>query len=174
MKKVIVCGPYNAGKTTFIKNINDNDFSGTDEEEIDIGTLTGKGTTTTVSVEVTTYRYQNGELLFVGVPGQERFDFIWEIIGQDFDAILFLYPANESIETLKSYINFFSKMKPFPKALKMIIVTHYAEVKHLPIEKITQFGFPVKIADPRKKEQVLDVVKFIVSSLKGENNAGNF
>jgi len=173
MKKIIVCGPYNAGKTTFVRNVNSNEFLGTEEKEIDLETFTEKETTTTIGVEVNFYKNEGEELLFMGVPGQEKFDFIWEIVGQHFDGILFLYPAHESIERLKFYIDFFSKMDSFSTALKMILITHCEKVENIPLQKAEQFGFPVKFIDPRKKDQVLEVVSFVVNALKGEIHVRN-
>jgi predicted nucleotidyltransferase len=65
VKKVIVCGPYNAGKTSFIKNVNPEEFVGTEENEIDIELLEVLPTTTTVGVEINSVKIKEKEIVFL-------------------------------------------------------------------------------------------------------------
>ncbi|WP_163329128.1 GTP-binding protein [Desulfurobacterium thermolithotrophum] len=167
-KKVIVCGPYNAGKTTFIKNINPQEFIGTEKREFDLENLIEKETTTTVGIEMNFLKNGTYQFLFFGLPGQEKFDFIWEIIGENFDGILFLHPAYEDVRKLKFYIDFFSKTNSFSKAFKMILITHCDEAKINNFETFKQFGFPIKTIDPRKKEEVFEIINFITKIFNGD------
>jgi len=167
MRKVIVCGPYNAGKTTFVRNVSPKDFTGTEEKEFDVESLMERGTTTTVGVEINLYKDKSGELLFIGLPGQERFDFIWEIVGEKFDAILFLFPAHKNVDELKLYINFYSKLNSFKNAFKAILVTHPENANEHQLEKFKEFGFPIILIDPRDESQVKNVVRYISKFVNG-------
>lgn len=154
MKKVVVCGPYNAGKTTFVRNINEGEFLGTDEPEIDISSLQELGTTTTVGVEVNFLKIGNKEVMFVGVPGQSRFDFIWEIIGGHFDGIIFMIPSFSTLKEANVYINSFSKLKPYKNAYKLLLITYPNRVDEIKLTSFKSLGIPLKLIDPTNKTAV--------------------
>ena len=78
-KKILFTGPVGAGKTTAIQAMSDVPIITTDEKATDM-TQNRKGQTT-VSMD---YGYINiGEkerIHLYGTPGQERFDFMWDIL----------------------------------------------------------------------------------------------
>ena len=79
--KIVVTGPFNAGKTEFINSISEIDVVST-ERMITDGARVIKGETTvamdfgriTVDEELVLYLF--------GTPGQKRFDFMWEILSE--------------------------------------------------------------------------------------------
>jgi len=154
MKKVIVCGPYNAGKTTFVKNINRKEFVGTDEPEIDISSLEELETTTTVGVEVNFLNLGNKEVMFVGVPGQFKFDFIWEVIGGQFDGIVFVCPSFLPPSEIRSYINYFSKLDSYERAYKILLLTYPEKADREKLSAFYSLGLPVRIIDPTDESAV--------------------
>lgn len=77
--KLIFTGPVGSGKTTAISALSDTPVVNTDEIATDM-TRMRKGTTT-VAMDFGTMRLDDGEqLLLYGTPGQERFDFMWDIL----------------------------------------------------------------------------------------------
>ena len=165
MKKVIVCGPYNAGKTTFVRNVNREEFVGTDEPEIDVMTLKEAGTTTTVGVEVSFLRRADKEIMFIGVPGQLKFDFIWEVVGNSFDGILFLIPSFLTLKEAAVYVDFFSRFESFKSAFKSLVVTYPERLSESKIFGFRSFGFPVKVLNPRDESAVKQFALEILESL---------
>ena len=93
--KVVVAGPFAAGKTTFIGAISDIPVVGT-EQPTTGEEATVKGTTT-VGMEYGSFSFCDGELeanLYVhGVPGQRRFSFMWDIVGEGMDGLVVLVDA---------------------------------------------------------------------------------
>lgn len=90
--KVVVAGGFAAGKTTFIQAISDGDVVGTEVQTT--GDEAAVKETTTVGVEFGTFRVPTDDLdidlhLF-GVPGQERFSAMWEIIAEGVDGLVLL------------------------------------------------------------------------------------
>lgn len=91
--KIVVTGPFAAGKTTFIETVVDREF-----------VTTAAGTTSTSEVRVkraTTIGMDFGvltladpdgdiELRLYGTPGQERFDFMWQLLAEGADAFVLL------------------------------------------------------------------------------------
>ncbi|HJW90644.1 MAG TPA: ATP/GTP-binding protein [Anaerolineales bacterium] len=79
--KMVVTGPFNAGKTEFIRSVSEIDVVST-EKRISAEEEKVKETTTvamdfgriTVDEELVLYLF--------GTPGQKRFDFMWEILAE--------------------------------------------------------------------------------------------
>jgi len=77
--KIIFTGPVGAGKTTAIQSISDVPPVKTDAVASDM-TKTRKSQTT-VAMDYGIMNLDNGEKIHLyGTPGQERFDFMWEIL----------------------------------------------------------------------------------------------
>jgi len=154
MKKVVVCGPYNAGKTSFVKNVNRQEFLGTEEPEINPVSLKEIGTTTTVGVEVNFLKHAGKEVMFLGVPGQPKFDFIWEIVGNRFDALLFLIPSFSTLRDVKFYIDFFSQFNSYREAFKLLVVTYPDRINQDKLFAFKSLGLPVVVLDPTDERAV--------------------
>jgi signal recognition particle receptor subunit beta len=93
--KVVVAGPFASGKTTFIQAISDIPVVGT--EAPTSGNEAHVKATTTVGMEYGTFT-TGGEgleasLYLYGVPGQQRFEFMWDIVAQGMDGLLVMVDA---------------------------------------------------------------------------------
>ena len=77
--KIVVTGPFNSGKTTFISAISEIDVVATERK-------TGSGRkkcNTTVAMDFGRITFPDGYVLHLyGTPGQDRFDFMWEILSE--------------------------------------------------------------------------------------------
>jgi small GTP-binding protein len=74
--KVVVAGPVAAGKTTFIRSLSEIEVVETDE-------LASEGIgkeRTTVALDFGTFRIDGTPVHLFGTPGQDRFDFVWEVL----------------------------------------------------------------------------------------------
>ena len=79
--KMVVTGPFNAGKTAFIQSVSEIDVVSTErkisseEERIK--------ETTTVAMDFGRITVDDDLVLYLfGTPGQKRFDFMWEILSE--------------------------------------------------------------------------------------------
>lgn len=80
--KIVVTGPVGVGKTTFISTISEIETVAT-EANISDGTGTASKTTTTVGIDFGRLAVGGGmELYLFGTPGQQRFDFMWDITAE--------------------------------------------------------------------------------------------
>ncbi len=165
MKKVVVCGPYNAGKTSFVRNVNRHEFLGTEEPELDLVSLKEIGTTTTVGVEVNFLKYAGKEVMFVGVPGQRRFDFIWEVVGGRFNGILFLIPSFSNLREAKFYVDLFSQFDSYKDALKLLVVTYPQKMDEHKLFVFKSLGLPVRLLDPTDEESVRKLAEEVASKI---------
>lgn len=77
--KILVTGPFNSGKTTFIGTISEIDVVTTERK-----TNSSGGTcNTTVAMDFGRITLRDGDVLHLyGTPGQERFDFMWELLSE--------------------------------------------------------------------------------------------
>lgn len=77
--KIIFTGPVGAGKTTAINSISDMPPVKTDASASDM--TKSRKSSTTVALDYGIMNLPGGEKLHLyGTPGQERFDFMWEIL----------------------------------------------------------------------------------------------
>ncbi|QXC59685.1 ATP/GTP-binding protein [Aquihabitans sp. G128] len=94
--KVVVAGSFAAGKSTLIREISDTDVVGT--EAPTSGAEAAVKGTTTVGMEYGTFAVGDGdlavELSLFGLPGQERFRFLWDIVSAGADGFLLLVDAS--------------------------------------------------------------------------------
>ena len=79
--KVVVTGPYEAGKTTFIHTISEITVLSTERPVSDPGHSTSGRTTVAMDFGRITAAPDLALYLF-GTPGQERFEFMWDILAE--------------------------------------------------------------------------------------------
>jgi small GTP-binding protein len=114
--KVVVTGPFNAGKTTFIKAVSEITVLSTERKVSEVSSEADAGDTTvamdfgriTISDEVVLYLF--------GTPGQERFSFMWETLSEGMLGFVVLVDvtSGESISDAVSMISFFRDMADVP------------------------------------------------------------
>lgn len=113
--KVVVTGPFNAGKTTFIKSVSEITVLSTERQVSDVSGEGGGETTVamdfgriTISDEVVLYLF--------GTPGQERFSFMWETLSEGMLGFVLLVDAtsDDSIRDAAAMIKFFTDMSDVP------------------------------------------------------------
>lgn len=79
--KMVVTGPFNSGKTAFIKSVSEIDVVST-ERKISSESERVKETTT-VAMDFGRITVDDDLVLYLfGTPGQKRFDFMWEILAE--------------------------------------------------------------------------------------------
>ncbi len=79
--KIVVTGPFNAGKTEFIRSISEIDVVST-ERKITLEAEKVKNSTT-VAMDFGRITVDDDLVLYLfGTPGQKRFDFMWEILSE--------------------------------------------------------------------------------------------
>jgi len=79
--KMVVTGPFNSGKTEFIRSVSEIEVVST-ERKITNKAMRIKGTTT-VAMDFGRITVDEGLMLYLfGTPGQKRFDFMWEILSE--------------------------------------------------------------------------------------------
>lgn len=79
--KMVVTGPFSAGKTEFIATISEIDVVSTERKITDVTSRVKRETT--VAMDFGRITVDEDLVLYLfGTPGQKRFDFMWEILSE--------------------------------------------------------------------------------------------
>ena len=121
--KIVVTGPFAAGKTTLIRTISEITVLST-EKDITDHTRSRKAETT-VAMDFGRITIDRDLVLYLfGTPGQDRFDFMWEILGEGMLGYILLMDATreDSLQEAVGILAAFRKMAkvPFVVALNKI------------------------------------------------------
>ncbi len=139
--KILVSGPVGAGKTTLIRTLSMIPVVNTDElssEEI------GKEQTT-VALDFGQLDLGEFSLHLFGTPGQSRFDFMWEVLGEGAFGMLLLVACHrpEDFPNARRILEFVTSRQPIPF---LIALTHgdVGGSAWLPEDIAAYFGIPVE------------------------------
>ena len=113
--KIVVTGPFSAGKTTLIRTISEITVLST-EKDITDDTKSRKAETT-VAMDFGRITIDRDLVLYLfGTPGQDRFDFMWEILGEGMLGYILLLDSSrpDSLEEAVGILAAFRKMAHVP------------------------------------------------------------
>ena len=113
--KIVVTGPFSAGKTTLIRTISEITVLSTERGITD--ETRSRKSNTTVAMDFGRITIDRDLVLYLfGTPGQDRFDFMWEILGEGMLGYVLLLDASreESLEEAQSIRNAFRTMARVP------------------------------------------------------------
>lgn len=133
--KVVVTGPFNVGKTEFIRTISDIPIVSTERRITDH--LRATKEETTVAMDYGQVRLSNDIFHLYGTPGQPRFDFMWDILAQEMDAFLVLVDSSdrETFLRAKQLLRIFSRKDRVP----CLVVANKQDVDNaLPVPTIAK------------------------------------
>lgn len=141
--KIVVTGPFSSGKTQFIKTISDIDVVST-ERRI---TTEDRGikAETTVAMDYGRAKLNEDTLYLYGTPGQNRFDFMREILTTDMDAFIVLVDSTDKVS--------------FPDAAEIVEqLTSFASVPYLMVSNKTDLPGHASLAEVRRLTRTEDDV----------------
>lgn len=113
--KVVVTGPFNAGKTTFIKAVSEITVLST-ERDVSDGSGEGGGETT-VAMDFGRITATDDIVLYLfGTPGQARFSFMWDTLSEGMLGFVLLVDAGDSssMADARGIIDFFTERSDVP------------------------------------------------------------
>jgi small GTP-binding protein len=113
--KMVITGPFSAGKTEFIRSISEIDVIST-ERKISSETERVKEETT-VAMDFGRITVDDDLVLYLfGTPGQRRFDFMWEILSEGMLGFIVLIDSvrPETFREAKHILEIFRSYAPTP------------------------------------------------------------
>lgn len=167
--KVIITGHFSAGKTQFIKTLT-NSMVSTEVPITDKNEMAEKNLTT-VALDYGTIEIDGQKVHLFGTPGQERFDFMLDILSKDFDAVIILLDSTnrKGIEDTKKFIDYFIQHK---KPIIIACNKQDLENKYEIPEIANILNIPEKYLKgivAKDKEQVIDLVKKFIKFVNEKN-----
>ena len=163
--KIVVTGPFDSGKTTFIGSISEIDVVSTEKST---RTKSGAKVNTTVAMDFGRITFDDGYILHLyGTPGQGRFDFMWEILSEGMLGYVVLVDGSspETFEDGKSILESFLRISKVPFVVGMTRGDHRncADVEELAARIGLKSGIDVIRCDARS---VSDVKNILISLLE--------
>jgi len=172
--KIVVTGPFAAGKTTLIRTISEITVLST-EKGITDDTRSRK-TDTTVAMDFGRITIDRDLVLYLfGTPGQDRFDFMWEILGEGMLGYVLLVDASrpESIDEAVGILEAFRRMARVPFVVGLNRADGLDEAEEARVRDALDLGddVPVVPCDATDRESVksvlLALLYAVVESLDG-------
>lgn len=168
--KIIFTGPVGAGKTTAIASISDLAPIKTDSVASDM--TKNRKSNTTVAMDYGVLKLDGGESIHLyGTPGQERFDFMWEILTSGGIGLILLID-NTRDKPMKDLQFFLTAFRDFIDKTSVAIGITQTDLSKKP--KIDDFhaelkrlGFNVPLfeVDAREKKDVSLLIQSLLYSL---------
>jgi small GTP-binding protein len=170
--KIVVTGPVGAGKTTFINTVSEIKTL-TTEASISDGTGSQSKTTTTVGIDFGRVTFNgNLELFLFGTPGQERFDFMWDIAAKGMLGVIMLIDCQDpaSFANGRKMLDYFRGLGDVPAIIAANKVEDFATdgsaiMKALEL-KDHEFVVPTDARDRAAvKQTVIELLELVVARL---------
>lgn len=167
--KIIITGPVGSGKTTAIHTISDIAPVSTNEVASDM--TTGRKPVTTVAMDYGVFWMSDKDKVHIyGTPGQERFEFMWDILIQGGGGLVLLLDNTRPtpFKDMKFYINSF---REFIDQTRLVVGVTQMDVKALPsldeyVKNLRELDIsaPVFGIDSRKREDVSMLINVLLKS----------
>lgn len=169
-RKIIFTGPVGAGKTTAIGSISDIDIIATDEYASDM--TKSRKPQTTVAMDYGMIRLSENEKVHLyGTPGQERFDFMWDILTKGGIGLILLMDntRKDPFQDMRFYTNAF---RDFIEKRQMVLGVTRMDLQRKPglteyREWLDQLSIqaPVFEVDARSRTDVTALIQALLFSL---------
>jgi signal recognition particle receptor subunit beta len=167
--KIVFSGPVGAGKTTAIGTVSDVPPVATDVRASD-GVARLKDSTT-VAMDYGVLDLDSGERVHLfGTPGQERFDFVWEILSQGAHGLLLLV-TNTRPDPLGDLGFFLDAFDPLIRSTRLVVGVTGMDLRAGPClaehrQVLLERGLPHPVlgVDARRREDVSTLIRALVLS----------
>ena len=166
--KIVITGPFSAGKTTLIQTISEVAIVGTERDVTD-ETKSVKERTT-VAMDFGRITFSNELTLFLfGTPGQRRFEVMWEILSEGMIGFILLVHAGDD-RSIEEAAHILATFREYADVPYVVGVTHLDEVKASEEETFAKVrealelpeSIQVMSCDPREREDVKDLMLSIL------------
>jgi small GTP-binding protein len=168
--KIVVTGPFSAGKTTLIQTISEVAIVGT-ERDVSDETSSIK-TNTTVAMDFGRITFSDGCSLFLfGTPGQRRFEVMWEILSEGMIGFIVLVNAADE-RSADEAAHILGTFREYADVPYIVGVTHLDETDVSEDEVMAKVRATLELPDEVKTmacdvRQREDVKELILETLFG-------
>ena len=161
--KIVVTGPFAAGKTTLISTISEIAVLSTERAVSDSERPRKAGTT--VAMDFGRITIDRDLVLYMfGTPGQARFDFMWEILGEGMLGFVLLLDGREDLAAAKPILDAFRAQSTVP----YVVACDFVETADAPAVREVlglDADVPVLACDATDRESVKSVLLALLYAL---------
>lgn len=160
--KFFVAGPPDAGKTTFVRTVSEITPLDTD--------VNSEGRKTTIAFDFGVIKIDNQREIHVyGLPGEDRFSFIWEIVKRGALGFIYLIPA-----TGYDILDIITHYKTLIKIANLPHIVAITKVDLQPLEAGDMFRIAKSLGmddkqiftlDPRNKKDVKAIIERLIEKV---------
>jgi len=113
--KVVITGPYNSGKTQFIRSVSEIDVVST-ERKVTLPEHAAIKGETTVAMDFGRITLGDQKIYLFGTPGQQQFDFMWEVLTENMIGFIVIVDSTDPkrFKEAKEIIRFFKDILEEP------------------------------------------------------------
>jgi signal recognition particle receptor subunit beta len=169
--KIVFTGPMGAGKTTAISALSDFPPIATEVHNNDQESFAKESTT--VALDLGQIGLDDGTVVrLYGTPGQERFSFMWEIIGRGAIGVILLIDGSSpnALADLRTYTEVFRRIAPDQPFVIGVGRTRAEDSGQIEacagVLESLNFSAPIFSVDVRKREDVLLLVETLLATLE--------
>ncbi|MDJ0274156.1 MAG: ADP-ribosylation factor-like protein [Nitrososphaerota archaeon] len=144
--KVVIVGPFNAGKTTLVKTLSE--ISMTHDVEVTSPQERAKKRTTTVGMDFGIVNIGEGYVVrLFGSPGQPRFSFMWRVFMPGTDGVIFMVDSSDR-EALPEAAREFARARSTFSGLPMVVAANKQDVPDAMPPEVVRFVLDVPSTVP--------------------------
>lgn len=182
--RILFLGPVGAGKTEAIRTMSDIEVVSTEEDATDETALIKRNTTVAMDMGAVHLGEQDKVVLY-GAPGQNRFDFMWEILLEQSQGVVILinHGQPDALRFLGHYINAVRALSNGAPPPLVVGITHteFSEADSIDIyrnfmtEHAADMGgakVPVFRTDARKQRDVRNLLLALTAMLEFDERLG--
>lgn len=169
--KIVFTGPMGAGKTTAISAVSD--FAPVATEMHNNDQQSFRKESTTVAMDLGQIGLTDGTVVrLYGTPGQERFSFMWEIVGRGAMGVILLLDGSSpsALVDLRTYTEIFRRIapdRPFVVGVGRTRPDDNAQIEAcIQTLQALRFAAPVFSVDVRKRDDVLLLIETLLATLE--------
>jgi len=113
--KVVITGPFNSGKTQFIRSVSEIDVVST-ERKVTLPEHAAIKGETTVAMDFGRITLGDQKIYLFGTPGQQQFDFMWEVLTENMIGFIVIVDSTDPkrFKEAKEIIRFFKDILEEP------------------------------------------------------------
>ena len=166
--KIVVTGPFAAGKTTLIRTISEITVLSTERGISD--ETSARKRETTVAMDFGRIGIDSDLVLYLfGTPGQDRFEFMWEVLGEGMLGYVLVVDGDreESPQEARSILDAFRKMAKVPFVVAVNRADGFGPVHEERLRSVLELeaDVPVLPVDATDKASVKDVLLTLLNHI---------